>query len=741
MTVDYATANGTATAGSDYTATSGTLTFAPGTLTQTVTVRGTADALNEPTETFLVNLSAPVNATIGDGQATGTITDDDGAPVLSIGDVTVAEGGGTATFAVTLSGASAQTVTVDYATANGTATAGSDYTATSGTLTIPAGSTTGTVTVAVTADALNEPTETFLVNLSAPVNATIGDGQATGTITDDDGAPVLSIGDVTVAEGGGTATFTVTLSAASGQTVTVGYATANGTATAGSDYTATTGTLTFAPGTLTQTVGVPILADALNEPTETFLVNLSAPVNATIGDGQATGTITDDDGAPVLSIGDVTVAEGGGTATFTVTLSAASGQTVTVGYATANGTATAGSDYTATTGTLTFAPGTLTQTVGVPILADALNEPTETFLVNLSAPVNATIGDGQATGTITDDDGAPVLSIGDVSVLEGNSGGTNATFTLTLSAPSGLSVTVPWTTADGTATAADSDYRAASGTVTFAAGVTTRTINVRVYGDRRIEPDETFVVNLGAPVNATVADGQGVGTILTDDVAPTPSLRISDITVSEASAAATLTVTLSGASAQTVTVEYATANGTATAGSDYTAASGTLTFAPGQTTQTLLLPVLDDTLPEPSETFVVNLSNLTNATMADNQGVVTITDNDSPLPSVTIDDRSVVEGNNGGTNVTFTVTLSAASSSPVTMLWATADGTATAGSDYRAGSGTVTFAPGVTTAQVTVRVFGDRQVEPDETYFVNLSNPANAVLVKGQGLGRIVNND
>jgi hypothetical protein len=232
--------------------------------------------------------------------------------------------------------------------------------------------------------------------------------------------PVVSIGDATVTEGNAgsvSAVFTVSLSAASGQTVTVQYATANGTATAGSDYTAASGTVAFAPGDVAKTVPVAVLGDAVVEPSETFVVNLSNPTNATIGDGQGLGTIVDNDAPPppVVSIGDATVTEGNAgsvSAVFTVSLSAASGQTVTVQYATANGTATAGSDYTAASGTVTFAPGDVSETVGVAVLGDTVFEPSETFVVNLSNPTNATIGDGQGLGTITDDEGPSGLVLG-----------------------------------------------------------------------------------------------------------------------------------------------------------------------------------------------------------------------------------------------------------------------------------------------------------------------------------------
>ena len=234
------------------------------------------------------------------------------------------------------------------------------------------------------------------------------------------------------------ADFTVTLAATSSGTVTVNFTTADGTATAGSDYVATSGTLTFNPGDTTKTITVLVNGDTLNEANETFFVNLSNPVNATIADGQGQGTILNDDTTlPSISINDISLAEGNsGTsnAIFTVTLSPASGQTVTVGYSTANGSATAGSDYVATSGTLTFNPGDTTKTITVLVNGDTLNEANETFFVNLSNPVNATIADGQGQSTILNDDTTlPTLSINDVSLAEGNSGTTNAVFTVTLS--------------------------------------------------------------------------------------------------------------------------------------------------------------------------------------------------------------------------------------------------------------------------------------------------------------------
>jgi hypothetical protein len=220
-----------------------------------------------------------------------------------------------------------------------------------------------------------------------------------------------------------------------------------------------------------------------------------------------------------ISISDRTLTEGNAgsvAATFTVTLSAASTQTITVAYATANGTATAGSDYQTTTGTLTFAPGQTSKTVTVPVTGDLLGEPNETFVVNLSAPYNATIADGRGVGTIVDDE--PRVSIGDVTKKEGNGKTTAFTFTVTLSAAYDQPVTIRYATADGTATTGDGDYVAKTGTITFAPGETSKTITITVNCDRKQESNETFYIHLFDDSGTSwFTKNRGIGTITNDD--------------------------------------------------------------------------------------------------------------------------------------------------------------------------------------------------------------------------------
>jgi hypothetical protein len=330
---------------------------------------------------------------------------------LSIADASVAETNTTtnATFTVTLGAASTNTVTASWATEPGTALAGTDYTTSSGTLTFAPGVTTQTLNVPVLGDTLDEANETFKVTLSNPVNAGISSATATGTISDDDPLPSISIGNVSLTEGNAgpvTASFTLSLSPVSGRAVAVGYASTNGSASAGSDYTAVSGILTLAAGQTQGTIDVTVLGDRIFEGNETFNLGLASPNNVTLGTATGVGTINNDD-AQGLSVDDVTAREGLQNAAFTVTLSPAVASPVTVNYATANGTATAGSDYTSMSGTLTFAASETSKTLDVPVARDTSVEGAETFTVTLSGAAGAAIAYTQGTGTIKDAPLAP----------------------------------------------------------------------------------------------------------------------------------------------------------------------------------------------------------------------------------------------------------------------------------------------------------------------------------------------
>jgi autotransporter-associated beta strand protein len=381
--------------------------------------------------------TAPASVTVnGNGIAGGTlasleitgqqlvlhVVQQPGTLQLSSATYSAGEGGGSINLDVTRTGGSGGAVSVGYMTGGGTATPVSDYAAATGTLNWMAGdSANKTINIPVTDDSLYEGNETFNVTLSSPVGgATLGAlSTATVTINDNDTAPSISINSVSVGEGGGSAVFTVTQSAASGLNTTFQYSTADGTATASSDYTAATNTTaTITAGNTTATINVPVLQDAIYEGPETFNVTLGNPTDATIAAGQdtGTGTISDDESPPTLTVGDVTLTEpssGVSYASFPVTLSGRSAQSITATYATADGTAVAPGDYTALSGTVSFAPGETSKTVAIAVKSDSVSEPAETFSLNLSNPVNAPIADGTGVATIM-----PPVAAGQVIISE-----------------------------------------------------------------------------------------------------------------------------------------------------------------------------------------------------------------------------------------------------------------------------------------------------------------------------------
>ena len=435
--------------------------------------------------------------------------------------------------------------------------------------------------------------------------------------------PTINTAAVSAAEGNAGTTpfvFTVTLSNTSNQNVTVQYNTVaaggGNAATAGVDYTAVSGTLTFTPGQTMQFVTVPVIGDLSIEPDEVFNFVLSNPTNGVLGaNAVVTGTILNDDSQSTLAIGDLTVinvTSGTFNAIFTVTLTPGATSDVTVLYATANNTAIAGVDYTATSGTLTFSPGATAGFITVPIIGDPLPDATESFFVNLTSPSgNAVLLDGQAVGTIQPAVPIPNLTVNNVIDTEGNSGTKPYVFTATLSSPASEQIRVAYATADGTATVADNDYVAQSGTLTFAPGASQATVTISVLGDMTLEPTETFSLNL-SPISGTLGtvQTQAIGTIQNDDGPPT--ITIDDATVVGGSSGqidAVFTVTLSVAANSPVTVSYATADNSAQANEDYLAQSGILTFVPGgPLSQFITVPVLGTPLPGPDETFFVNLS-------------------------------------------------------------------------------------------------------------------------------------
>ena len=517
-----------------------------------------------------------------------------------------AESVSSAALTVDLSFASTQNVTVDYAV-TGTATgSGTDYTLANGTLTISAGATSGTITIgSIVDDSLDEANETVIVTLSNPSNATLGSDSAhTYTITDNDSAPVVDFNTTSSngAESVSSKALTVDLSAASSQNVTVDYA-VTGTATgSGTDYTLANGTLTINAGATSGTITIAgIVDDGLDEADETVIVTLSSPSNATLGsDSVHTYTITDNDNAPVVDFNTTSSsgAESVSSQAITVDLSAASAQNITVNYA-VTGTATgSGTDYTLANGTLTINAGATSDTITIAsIVDDSITEGSESVILTLSSPSNASLGsDSVHTYTITDNDDAPVVDFNTTSSSGAESVSSKA-LTVDLSASSTQNVTVDYAVT-GTATGSGTDYTLANGTLTISAGATSGTITIAgIVDDGLDEPNETVIVTLSSPSNATLgSDDAHTYTISDNDSAPVVDFNTTSSNGAESVSSKALTVDLSAASSQNVTVDYAV-TGTATgSGTDYTLANGTLTIVAGSTSGTITIAsIVNDT--------------------------------------------------------------------------------------------------------------------------------------------------
>ncbi|TXH70606.1 MAG: autotransporter domain-containing protein [Lysobacteraceae bacterium] len=505
----------------------------------------------------------------------------------------------------------------------------------------------------------------------------------------------IAVSPASVSEDGATnLTYTVTrsLNLSSPTVVNIGAA---GTATSGTDYTGGVATVTIPSGATTATIVINPTVDGTVEPDETVTLIVNAGTGYTVGvPASATGTILNDDVPSItISVSPASVAEDGApNLVYTVTLNQAAFNPISVNY-TIGGTAANGTDYATIASPLVINTGLTTGTITVNPTADTTIEADETVSLTLAAGTGYTVGvPNSATGTILNDD-LPNLTINDVTVSEGNAGITNFTFTVSLSAPAGPGgVTFNIATANGTATAGG-DYVAQSLTAqTIPAGSSSYTFTVQVNGDTLNEPTETFFVNVTSVINAVVVDGQGVGTITNDD--PLPSLSINDVSVVEGNAGtvnAVFTVSLSAASGQTVTVNYATVDGTATQPADYTSTSGTLTFTPGQTTRTITVPVIGETVPEANETFFVNLSGAANATISDNQGVGTISNDDVPvtvspatLPNgqVGLSYSQTVTASGGAGPYTFAVTAGALPAGMSLAPGGALSGTPTAGGSF-----------------------------------------------------------
>ncbi len=536
---------------------------------------------------------------VGD-EKTCTITNDDQPGTLVVIKHVINDNGGTKTaadFSMTVTG----TNVAPSATFPGAESPGTTVTLNAGSYSVDEGAVTG-----------------YAKTLSADCSGSIANGETkTCTITNDDIQPKLHVIKHVINNNGGTKT-------AADFSLSVTGTNASPSSFAGAE----------SPGTL---VGLDAGSYSVDEGAVTgYAKTLGTDCSGTLAVGdEKTCTITNDDIQPKLYVIKHVINDSGGSKT-------AADFTLSVTGTNASPSSFAGAE----------SPGTL---VGLDAGSYSVDEGAVTgYAKTLGTDCSGTLVVGDTkTCTVTNDDILPTISIDDVTMSEGNSGPTDFDFTVRLNYSSTLLITVNAQTANGTATTADSDYTAASSTpITFNPGETTQHFHVFVNGDTKYELNENFFVNLSGESNATILDGQAQGTITNDDAAPV--LAINDVSKNEGTTTPpntttfTFTVTRTGSTAVGSTVNFATADGTTNpatgavscgGSTDYQSNSGTVTFpatGPGSTSQTITILVCRDSTFEGNETFFVNLTSPTDASIGDNQGLGTILNDDSPSGSLVV---------------------------------------------------------------------------------------------------------
>jgi hypothetical protein len=739
--VDYATLAGTATAGGDFTATSGTLSFAAGATNGFITIPIADDSAVESTETFVVRLSNAVGTRLGTPtDTTVQILEDDSRIGLAVATANVSENAVQLSVAVTRTGGTAGVSTVAYTTANGTATAGSDYTAVSGTLQFNVGETTKTLAVPILNDAVIESAEAFTLTLSSLT----GGAQAgavmvlTATVVDND-SEFAFYANRSFPENTARAEVWVTRTGGVGAPATVRYTTANGTAAAGSDYVGATAVLSFAAGETAKPIYIALRDDLSVEGDEAFTVALSQPTGEAVLGTASTATVTlveNDLFGFGFSATAVSLAENGGSARLTVTRTGNTSGAATVVATTRNETAVAGADYTVVNTVVGFAANETSKTVDIPVLNDTAVEANESFLVVLGTPTGGGVLGTATTARVTIVENDVGLSLAATAYAVGETTNT-VVLGVRRTGDTNATATVDFATAAGTATAG-SDYTSASGTLSFAAGEVLKTLTVTVLDDSSVEASETFSVRLQNPVGAlVVAPTNAVVTILEDDCLV--QFASASYPVAENAGRATVVVQRVGGTLRSVGATVRTSDGTATAGNDYTATTAAVTFAPGETSKSVVVPILNDTAMESEETVAVGLDTFSGTAAGTNSSTtVRIVDNDSEFAFYA--NRSFPENT---ARAELWVTRTGGVVAPATVRYTTANGTAAAGSDYVATSAVLSFAAGETAKPIYIALRDDLSVEGDEAFTVALSQPTGEAVLGSANIATVtvVEND
>ncbi|MFC7523503.1 Calx-beta domain-containing protein [Parapedobacter sp. GCM10030251] len=762
ITVNY-DIGGTATAGDDYVAITGTVIIPAGQNRVTIPVTVADDQVIEATETVIMTLaggSSTSFAFTGTGSATVNIADDESMVPANL-ELTISktadgaepgtEGGFTISLPTGITASEAITVNVETA---GTATSGVDYVTLTGTAVIAAGRSSVSLPVAVIDDQVVEGMETVEITLNGGSSASFtftGIGSTTVELMDDDDTPenlvlnATKIADAAEPSINGAFNIALPVGLTATEDITVNYS-VTGTAIGGQDYIQLPGVAVIPAGDNSVDIPLTVVDDQVIESTETVIVGVTDGSSASFtfaGGSSATLDIADDDNIPAnleLSIAGTTDgAEPGTDGAFTISLPAGVtvSEDVTVTY-TVDGTAMAGDDYAALTGTVVIPAGQNGVAIPVTVVDDQVIEARETVIATLAGGSSTGFtftGAGSATVNITDDESTVPsnLALAIDKTADAAEPGTDGGFIISL--PAGITVSEDVTvtyTVGGTATAGD-DYAALTGTAVIPAGRNGVAIPVTVVDDQVIEPAETVIATLtGGSSTGFTFTGAGSATVeITDDESAVPSNLA--LTIDKTADAAepgtdggfTISLPAGITVSEDVTVTY-TVDGTAMAGDDYAALTGTVVIPAGQNAVAIPVTVVDDQVIEPAETVIATLAGGSSAGFTftgTGSATVEITDDESAvLSNLALTINKTADAAEPGTDGAFTISLPAgiAVSEDVTVTY-TVDGTAMAGDDYAALSGTVVIPAGQNGVAIAVTVVDDQVIEATETVIATLA--------------------
>jgi alpha-mannosidase len=635
-------------------------------------------------------------------------------------------------------------VTIDYAITDGTGHANADYdaTSTSGILGFPKGATSRSFTVKTLQNTAVDGDRTVLLSLANPGGGAELGGQTTAVVTiiDNDvgGTVQLASASYTVDEGNANAIVKVTRKSGTASGVTVAYAATPGTAVDGEDFDAVSGTVTFDARQTSQTFLVPIHDDLQVEGHRTVALGLSAPGGGAALGSPSDGTLTilEDNSVLQFSAANYSTRESTRSATIAVRRSGPRVDTVTVTYATSNGTAMAGQDYQATSGILTFTKGATARTFAIPLTNDTIqNTPgPRTVLLNLSPPTDVTTPNQAALGqqstavlTIGDNDSAGALQFSTSRYTAKAAAGTARVIVRRVGG-SASGVVVHFSTAGGTGVTGI-DYQDASGDLTFGAGQSSQAVLVPVLDNPAVSGDKTVGLALSSPTGSAVLGSPVAATLTLTSLDPLVQFSAASYKVNEVGPKATITVKRSGPKTDPAVVHYATSNGTATAGQDYTATSGDLSFAPGATTQTFPVLVTDSGMVQPNQTVNLTLSAATGAAVGPLDTAVLTLVTDDPSVQFSRADFKVAEA---GKKASITVKRIGPKGPSFSVPILVTNGSAIDGVNYTAPSpnpATLDFPKGAASRTLVLPILNDVADEPPPlTVNLGLISPTLALL-------------